>query len=140
MAYFISDDCVSCGTCAENCPAEAIREGDVHFEIDPEKCAECGTCFENCPVKAIKEAVTEEYVAETAEDIEVEIVELEEETEPCYKIDHDKCLSCGGCAEQCPAEAIVMDEDSRYEINPEKCLRCGGCAEQCPAEAISYVE
>lgn len=141
MAYFISDDCVSCGTCLENCPAEAIREGEVHFEIDPEKCAECGTCFENCPVKAIKEVVTEEYVAETAEDIEVEIVELPaEETEPCYVIDYDKCLTCGSCAEQCPAEAIAMDEESRYFIDPEKCARCGGCAEQCPAEAISYVE
>ena len=24
MAYVISDECLSCGTCAANCPAEAI--------------------------------------------------------------------------------------------------------------------
>ena len=27
MAYVISDECVSCGTCAAECPAEAISEG-----------------------------------------------------------------------------------------------------------------
>ncbi|MDO4354212.1 MAG: 4Fe-4S binding protein [Clostridia bacterium] len=54
MAFVIGNDCVSCGTCKENCPAEAIFEGDGKFEIDPEKCVSCGTCAENCPVKTIK--------------------------------------------------------------------------------------
>ena len=53
MAYVISDECVSCGTCAANCPAEAIDLGDAHYEIDPSKCVECGTCAANCPVEAI---------------------------------------------------------------------------------------
>ena len=28
MAYKITDTCIKCGTCAENCPVEAISEGD----------------------------------------------------------------------------------------------------------------
>lgn len=28
MAYVISDDCISCGTCEGECPAGAISEGD----------------------------------------------------------------------------------------------------------------
>ncbi|MBR4777301.1 MAG: 4Fe-4S binding protein, partial [Lachnospiraceae bacterium] len=28
MAYKIGDDCISCGACAEGCPAGAIAEGD----------------------------------------------------------------------------------------------------------------
>ena len=44
MAYVISDDCVSCGTCAAECPAEAISEGAEHFEIDADACLDCGTC------------------------------------------------------------------------------------------------
>mgnify|MGYP000105024273 CR=1 FL=1 len=28
MAYVITDECVSCGTCAGECPVEAIAEGD----------------------------------------------------------------------------------------------------------------
>ena len=44
MAYVISDECVACGTCAEECPAEAISEGDGKYVIDADTCLECGTC------------------------------------------------------------------------------------------------
>ena len=54
MAYKISDDCISCGLCAENCPGEAITEGAGKYEIDADKCIDCGTCAENCPVEAPK--------------------------------------------------------------------------------------
>ena len=53
--YVISDNCVNCGTCAENCPAEAIAEGAAHYEINPDTCVDCGTCVENCPSEAIEE-------------------------------------------------------------------------------------
>lgn len=54
MAYVISDDCISCGACAAECPVGAISEGDGKFQIDPEKCTECGTCASVCPVGAPK--------------------------------------------------------------------------------------
>ena len=54
MAYIITDDCVSCGTCAEACPVEAISAGADKYVIDPEKCIECGTCESACPIEAIK--------------------------------------------------------------------------------------
>mgnify|MGYP002508897684 CR=1 FL=1 len=44
MAYKISDDCISCGACAENCPTEAIYEADGKYEIDADKCIDCGSC------------------------------------------------------------------------------------------------
>ena len=53
MAYVITDECLSCGTCAANCPAEAIDMGELHYEIDADKCLECGTCAANCPAEAI---------------------------------------------------------------------------------------
>lgn len=55
MAYKISDECISCGTCAGECRVEAISEGQDHYVIDPEKCISCGTCASACPTGAIKE-------------------------------------------------------------------------------------
>ena len=53
MAYVISDECVSCGTCEGECPNEAISQGDEHYVIDADACVDCGTCAEACPVGAI---------------------------------------------------------------------------------------
>jgi len=53
MAYKITDECISCGRCAEECPVDAISEGKGIYVIDPDKCTECGACVEVCPVGAI---------------------------------------------------------------------------------------
>ena len=41
MAYVISDDCIACGTCIDECPVEAISEGDI-YSINPDVCTDCG--------------------------------------------------------------------------------------------------
>ena len=55
MAYVIGNDCIACGTCIDECPVEAIAEGDSHYEINPDVCVECGTCASVCPTEAITE-------------------------------------------------------------------------------------
>ena len=50
MAYKISDECISCGACAAECPVEAISEGDGKYEIDADACVSCGSCADVCPV------------------------------------------------------------------------------------------
>ena len=55
MSYKITDDCLSCGLCAEECPEGAIKEGDDKFAIDQDTCTECGTCKDVCPSEAIVE-------------------------------------------------------------------------------------
>ena len=52
MAYTITDECVACGTCAEECPVGAISEGDGKYEINPDICVDCGACAGVCPVGA----------------------------------------------------------------------------------------
>ena len=53
MAYRITDACISCGACADQCPVEAISQGDTQYIIDPDKCVSCGACTEQCPMGAI---------------------------------------------------------------------------------------
>jgi ferredoxin len=52
MAHVITDDCIACGTCIDECPDGAISEGDIYV-IDPEICTDCGTCADSCPSEAI---------------------------------------------------------------------------------------
>lgn len=52
MAYRITDACIACGTCIDECPVEAISAGDI-YKIDPSACIDCGTCADACPTEAI---------------------------------------------------------------------------------------
>lgn len=56
MAYKISEECISCGACASECPVSAIAEGDGKYEINPDACIECGACADTCPVGAPSQA------------------------------------------------------------------------------------
>ncbi len=50
------------------------------------------------------------------------------------------CLQCEElfCAEKCPTEAIVRDEETGLIVTlKEKCVRCGVCVQSCPFLAVS---
>ena len=53
MAHKITDECVSCGSCAEECPVSAISEGDGKYVVDADACIDCGACEGACPTGAI---------------------------------------------------------------------------------------
>lgn len=74
MSMIVTEDCINCGACAVECPAEAIYEPDEnrnakakhsapisneHFYIVIEICDECSglnkvKCIAVCPMDAIK--------------------------------------------------------------------------------------
>ncbi|KAA3657792.1 MAG: ferredoxin [Chloroflexi bacterium] len=55
MAMKITEECLVCGACVDECPVEAITEGDDIFIIDADLCVECEghndspLCSEICP-------------------------------------------------------------------------------------------
>ncbi|MDY6854263.1 MAG: 4Fe-4S binding protein [Thermodesulfobacteriota bacterium] len=53
MLYSITDDCILCGTCIEECPYNAIEENGNRFIIKQDECTKCGDCIEICPTEAI---------------------------------------------------------------------------------------
>lgn len=46
----------------------------------------------------------------------------------------EECIMCDVCVGECPENAIQAG-DPLYLINPELCNECGDCAEVCPVEA-----
>jgi len=58
MAYKITNECAACGSCELECPNQAISQGDVIYQINPDKCTECvgfyktSKCAEICPLNA----------------------------------------------------------------------------------------
>ena len=52
MAYVISDECINCGACEAECPANCISEGDGKYVVNKDDCVSCGACAGVCPVDA----------------------------------------------------------------------------------------
>lgn len=59
MALKITEECINCDVCEPACPNLAIYQGELIYEIDPDKCTECEGHFDEpqcivvCPVDCI---------------------------------------------------------------------------------------
>ena len=59
MALIITDECINCDVCEQECPNGAISQGEEIYVIEPGLCTECVghhdtyQCVEVCPVDCI---------------------------------------------------------------------------------------
>lgn len=51
------------------------------------------------------------------------------------EVDEDACIACGMCEEECPIDAISVDDVA--VADEDKCDDIGKCVEICPVDALS---
>ena len=57
MALMITEDCINCNACVDECPNDAISEGESVYVINSDLCTECVGFFDDpqcvnvCPVE-----------------------------------------------------------------------------------------
>ena len=59
MSLLITEECIACDACVDECPNEAIEPDEPIYMIDPDRCTECieeggePACVPACPVDCI---------------------------------------------------------------------------------------
>ncbi len=82
MSLIITDECIACDACRDECPNTAIEEGDPIYIIESDRCTECvgsfdePQCIEVCPVDCI---VLDTDNQETMQELQFKFKQLEDE-------------------------------------------------------------
>lgn len=123
--------CLGLGTCAQNCPFNAISPGANGLPvIDTSKCTGCGLCTQNCPqgvLHLVPRSSTLRLLCSNR-------ANAKEAMAACKA----SCIGCGLCARTCPNNAIIM-EGNLPKIDYAKCTGCGLCAQKCPRGCLVLV-
>ena len=145
------EKCITCGVCADGCPAHCLTLADA-WEAGEKK--EMKSTYQGKvlrrPPAGRKPApapapspIKEEKAAEAPMPKPSPVKETAPKAVPDthIRIEAEKCLFCGKCEHNCPADAISIDRRNRtWTIDREKCITCGVCADGCPAHCLTLAD
>lgn len=123
--------CLGYGSCVKECLFDAIHIVDGIAVVDKEKCVACGKCVKTCPNNLI------ELIPYSAE---YKVQCLSNDKGKDVKAGCDAgCIGCKLCTKVCESEAITV-ENNLAKIDYNKCINCGKCAEKCPVKIIRQTD
>ncbi|WP_292461045.1 4Fe-4S binding protein [Methanothermococcus sp.] len=100
--------CITCGTCARECPNNAIKKNEFGgYYVDRRRCNGCGTCEIVCPINIIKMKKEEKIV---------------NKTKKAVVYPDGICVMCGLCVEVCPYDARMYFDLNDLKNRKNKAL------------------
>lgn len=123
--------CVGYGDCVSSCAFNAISIKNAIAVVDNSKCTGCLACVSACPKKIID--------AIDANGGYVVACRNEEQGKYTRVNCTHGCIGCKKCEKVCEVGAVTVD-GFLARIDRDKCILCGKCAEGCPVKCIELVK
>ena len=147
MEFCVEESCGKCSPCRigtrqMHTILDKIANGNGEIE-DLQKLKDIGQAMKSCSLCALGQSAPNPTIS-TIMKFEQEYVDhINSKKCVAGKCKHllsfeitEKCIGCGMCIRNCPANCISGEKKTRHVIDQSKCLKCGACMTSCKFNAI----
>ena len=147
MEFCVDESCGKCSPCRIGTRQmysilDKISRGAGEMD-DIQKLKDIGQAMKSCSLCALGQSApnpTLSTITKFEDEYIAHIKDKRCDSGKCKKLVSyvitDKCIGCGMCARQCPANCITGEKKMRHVIDQAKCLKCGACMTTCKFNAI----
>lgn len=130
--------CIGCGECVNVCPVEGAIYLDYPAPVHiTDKCVYCAKCVEACRFDYI--TLLEESFESEDDKIFYISSEIHEPRSGKLEISNMACQGCGVCVNNCPTDALKLNDKDHIDFVEEDCIYCRECEYLCPVNAINII-
>ncbi len=147
MEFCVDESCGKCSPCRIGTRQmysilEKLSRGNGTMQ-DLQKLEDIGSAMKACSLCALGQSAPNPTLSTLKKFHDEYIAHVQDKKCPAGKCKHlltffitEKCIGCGACARQCPANCISGEIKTRHVIDQTKCLKCGACERTCKFHAI----
>jgi NADH:ubiquinone oxidoreductase subunit F (NADH-binding)/(2Fe-2S) ferredoxin/NAD-dependent dihydropyrimidine dehydrogenase PreA subunit len=147
MEFCVDESCGKCSPCRIGTRQmytilDKISRGNGTMQ-DLQKLQDIGSAMKACSLCALGQSAPNPTLSTLKKFHEEYLAHVQDKKCPAGKCKHlltffitEKCIGCGACARQCPANCISGEVKTRHVIDQTKCLKCGSCERTCKFHAI----